>query len=137
MSVNRSIATRLLQGMKLLLDADSDIQAFEGGVRIGPLVPDATNGDSVIKPRQINLMIAPNIGLDSYLSSHVSNTVIPVVIAFYDFFAKESVSAASPNLLAYDYFEHIQSVLMAGTEGNGDGKIVNPDDPTNPAAILK
>jgi hypothetical protein len=124
--------------MRLLLLTDSDIQTFVGGVRIGPLTPDATRGETIIKPRQINLMIAPNIGIDRYFSSHAAEATIPVVIAFYDHFTAESSNAsASPNVTAYDYFEHIQKILANGTEGAGDGRIVNPDDPTNPAATLK
>jgi hypothetical protein len=138
-SISRSIATRLLEGMRLLLVSDADIAdptKFRGGVHVGPLVPDATDGDPIIAPRQINLMFAPNLVIDQFFSSHAGQATIPVIIAFYAPYSKEAINVSS-GVNEYDYFEHIQKVLANGTEGVGNGKIVNPDDPTNPSAILK
>jgi hypothetical protein len=138
--ITRSIETKLLQGIKLALLADSDIGdklKFAGGVNIGPLTPDPTKGDQLIVPRQINLMIAPNIEFEANRTSGISDSAIPVVIAFYDFMTYEASDAVSPNLLPWDYFEHIQKVLMKGSDGNNQGKIVNPDDPNNVSAVHK
>jgi hypothetical protein len=135
-SISRSIATRLLEGMRLLLVSDADIAdptKFRGGVHVGPLVPDATDGDPIIAPRQINLMFAPNLVIDQFFSSHAGQATIPVIIAFYAPYSKEAINV-STGVNEYDYFEHIQKVLANGTEGAGNGKIVNPDDPTNPSA---
>lgn len=125
----RSVETLCLESIQAIFLADADVVAdFVGGVHVGPLTPDAQHGTATIVPRQINLMLAPS-GLFVPGVSGVTDATIGIVIAVYDHFTHESVATGSPNVNPWDRLSYLQTLMLDGSDRDGSGKFVNPDDP--------
>ena len=133
----RSVETLHLEAIKALYAADTDITAdFAGGVNVGPLTANAESGDSIIVPRQINVILAPN-GIFTPGVSGVTDSEIAVIVAMFDHFTEEPVTTGTGNVNSIDRLVYLRRKLSNGSESDGTGKLVNTDDPTNPSPIIK
>lgn len=133
----RTVTDQALESIKAIYDADTDIAAdFVGGTTIGPFAPDPETGIVTITPRMINLMVAPNHSFRPGTSG-VNTQDIPIVVSIYDYFVNEPYTPGVPNVTPMGRREYLERKLANGSEADGSGKLVNPDDPTSPFPKIK
>lgn len=136
MTIARSIATRLIEGIQRDLLADADVATGRWGGRayLAPLIGD----DGSITCPQIGMIYLPASFVPGV--SNVSDTTVSILITLYEQFSKDPVTKGSTS--AKDYVEHIQKIISKGSlTGNPNplkpGLILDPDDVSGGTASLR
>lgn len=141
MPIKRSVEERCVEALRLLYLADQDVKALVGdNVRLGPASedPDAEK-DHIVRPRQINVMLAPDFGIEVEVGG-TGNQFIPLVTAYYDHPNAAAYKPGEPNN-PISVLVHLQKLQAQGSgEGNpiafnNQGKLINPDNPTSTDTI--
>lgn len=135
--VERSVDELHVEALRNLYLDDPIVQDIVGDhVYLGPASEDPdTEKNHIIRPRQINVMLAPDFGFEVEVGG-VGNQFVPLVTAYYDHPNDAPYTPGAPNN-PISVLIHLQKLQAQGSgEGtpiqfNNQGKLINPDAPTS------
>jgi hypothetical protein len=133
MSFQRSLLTRLVEGLVRDFLADADAFAYWGkAVYKGPFVPRA---DLPVSGLQVIVLPTPGVQhTEPGVGGAQQNHTLSILVGIFAPIANEPLPsgltggpAGGPALNEYDRLEKLKRIILAGTNGVNAGKILDPD----------
>jgi|SRR5581483_4022396 len=126
MAFTRSLLTRLTEGLIRDFLANADVQAYwKTRFYKGPFVSD----DPSIAVPQGTVLPAPGAAVEEPGVSGVNgNHILAAIIGIFEPIRAGALKIGATEIDEYDRLQLLKTIIAAGSDGNNQGKIIDPDN---------